>query len=203
MRKILDTLIFIFNPIWHIMLGKYDEKWDKEFNKLLSNYRFTEIGNHTANLNGKIIWIANYPYGCFESNINNDNFGGQSRLRPSRFTIIKAMRQLKKDKLYNSLIQNNEIVKISNDILDNLKEYTYEFTDNGFRFIPDLGVRNTHKFLLRLNERDRINYKIDPHIVMDDYFTMVDRLKDKYNILSHKVEFRDNEIDIIISFTGN
>jgi hypothetical protein len=88
------------SPAFWCMLYKYDAVWDKQFQYLLSKYKFTHIDECTAMLGTTEIWIANYPYACFTAyNYNYSDFCHPyfSINRPSRYTIIKAHRQLIRD----------------------------------------------------------------------------------------------------------
>jgi hypothetical protein len=96
--RIKDILTILFNPIWWNMNNKYCEKWDKELNDLMDNYKFetfifyNEISTHYIKIANKQIWIENYPYAAFTSH-------DVSGVRPSRFTILRAKRKMKYDLL--------------------------------------------------------------------------------------------------------
>ena len=110
-RKILDTFIIVFYPIFWGMNDPYDAYWDKQFNQTLDEYHFTEIGDYTAKLGPYEIWISNYPYSCYGIYTFDQymaigtpiSYGSEEYLnmikshRPSRYTILRAHRKLKKD----------------------------------------------------------------------------------------------------------
>jgi len=76
----------------------FDESWDQEFTKLLSNYRFTDIDYYYATLGERRIWIANYPHASFTLPTRKlSPFEDNTQVRPSRWTIYKARQNLKRD----------------------------------------------------------------------------------------------------------
>lgn len=91
MKDFFRNLQFIFRPNFWLMNDPYDKDWDNEFNMLLDEHTFSNIGEHTAKLGDTTIWISNYPFACFRKrNINK---------RPSRLTILRAKKLLDRDKL--------------------------------------------------------------------------------------------------------
>src|ERR1035437_7534762 len=115
MKQLLKDIITIAtNSIWWTMNTTYSKKWDKELNDLMKSHTFTldplvnlgaglaiaggffyytRNGNDeklicSANLGNNVIWVANHPYASFVPVVPNDN-----RHRPSRLTIIRAMRK--------------------------------------------------------------------------------------------------------------
>jgi hypothetical protein len=95
LQKILQNLYFIVRPRWWLMVGTYDERWDRKLNRLLDKYDFTEIGKHTAELNGREIWVSNYPYASMREHRGLYT----SNLLPSRKTILRAYKKLIEDDL--------------------------------------------------------------------------------------------------------
>jgi hypothetical protein len=94
-----SNLQFIFKPkFWH-MNEHYCKEWDVELKRLMSEHNFTDIENCTAKLDGRVIWVANYPYSSFmpyEPN-NKDLNKDKHKYRPSRLTIKRAMEKLEHD----------------------------------------------------------------------------------------------------------
>lgn len=91
MSRFIQNLKFIFMPHYWLMNGEYSNEWDNELNKLLDIYDFTKINEFTAYLGNTKIWINNYPYACFTPYYN-----GVASFRPSRQTIYRANKKLKR-----------------------------------------------------------------------------------------------------------
>lgn len=90
MRNILLNLQFIFKPDYWAIAGKYSRAMDKLINSLMDNYKFRTANGYVFHLGPvsftfqkgpKAIWI----------------WGNGSTLRPSRLTIQRAFKKLKKD----------------------------------------------------------------------------------------------------------
>lgn len=88
----LKNLTFVVRPRYWLMNYQYSKSWDIKLNKLLDEHTFTIIGRHTAKLGPIDLWISNYPYGSYR----NPSY----ICRPSRLTIIRCCKKLKKDQ-YN------------------------------------------------------------------------------------------------------
>ena len=82
MKDFFRNLQFIFRPNFWLMNDPYDKDWDNEFNMLLDEHTFSNIGEYTAKLGDTKIWISNYPFDCFRKRYVNK--------RPSRLTILRA-----------------------------------------------------------------------------------------------------------------
>ena len=72
------------------MNNSYSESWDKALNRLLDKYTFTNVTPYTAMLGDVKMWVANMPYAAFSPMIK----GKEHDARPSRLTIVRAMREL-------------------------------------------------------------------------------------------------------------
>ena len=100
MKKIIQWLFILFHPSFWILNNPYDKIWDREFMKLMSDYKFTDIDYYYATLGDKRLWIRNYPYASFvytyyDKDINP--FRKACEVRPSRWTIYQARQKLMKD----------------------------------------------------------------------------------------------------------
>lgn len=123
MKDFFRNLQFIFRPNFWLMNDPYDKDWDNEFNMLLDEHTFSNIGEHTAKLGDTTIWISNYPFACFRKrNINK---------RPSRLTILRAKKQLKLDILrkkheiqYNIIIDRYTPVEVTQPLLPPITRVT-------------------------------------------------------------------------------
>lgn len=87
------SLQFIFRPKWWLMNEPYSKEVDEIILQLLEKYEFKNICSTrcTAELGNAIIWIENRPYSCirlYKTCLND--------FRPSRLTILKALKKLKK-----------------------------------------------------------------------------------------------------------
>lgn len=91
MKDFFKSLQFIFRPKFWLMNDPYDKDWDNEFNRLLDEYTFSNIGDHTSKLGDTEIWVANYPLHQFRK--------CYIMKRPSRLTILRAKKQFDRDKL--------------------------------------------------------------------------------------------------------
>lgn len=60
--KYLIRFSFIFRPTYWVRNYRCSEEWDKELNSMLDKPVFEYTGSHTIKLNGKMVWISNYPY---------------------------------------------------------------------------------------------------------------------------------------------
>ena len=112
LKNFFLNLQFIFKPWYWIMSAPYSKDMDIHMNELMDKYTFTEYDYYTAYLGNIEIWVTNAPYGCmvpWNSTINNTG-------RPSRLTIQRGIRKLKKDcNIKDSLITTR--TKISDSLL--------------------------------------------------------------------------------------
>lgn len=90
-RLIRDLLLIACNLNFWMMLNKYSSLWDYELNELMKKHKFTQGDGYTARLGSNEIWVTNYPYGSFTGSVDG------KKVRPSRLTILRARRKLKKD----------------------------------------------------------------------------------------------------------
>lgn len=112
LKNFFLNLQFIFKPWYWIMNYPYSKDMDIHMNELMDKYTFTEYDYYTAYLGNIVIWVTNAPYGCivpYTTTIQNTG-------RPSRLTIQRGIRKLKKDcNIKDSLITTR--TKISDSIL--------------------------------------------------------------------------------------
>lgn len=54
----------LFSPKWWFRNGSTNKIWDKALKRILesNNIKFEYINNYKVNLNGFVVWVANYPY---------------------------------------------------------------------------------------------------------------------------------------------
>lgn len=57
----------LLSPSYWIRIYRYDSSYDKWLRLQLRNPIFTDMDKHTIKLNGKLIWIASYPYGSYRT----------------------------------------------------------------------------------------------------------------------------------------
>ena len=108
LKNFFLNLQFIFKPWYWIMNCPYSKDMDIHMNELMDKYTFTEYNYYTAYLGNIVIWVTNAPYGCIVP--------WDSTVRPSRLTIQRGIRKLKKDcNIKDSLITTR--TKISDSIL--------------------------------------------------------------------------------------
>lgn len=104
LKNLFLNLQFIFKPWYWVMNEHYSKDMDIHMNELMDKYTFTDYSAYTAYLGDNAIWVTNAPYGCmvpWNSIINNTG-------RPSRLTIQRGIRKLKKDcNIKDSLITTN------------------------------------------------------------------------------------------------
>ena len=112
LKNFFLNLQFIFKPWYWIMNCPYSKDMDIHMNELMDKYTFTDYSAYTAYLGDNEIWVTNVPYGCMVPwNGKIDKTG-----RPSRLTIQRGIRKLKKDcNIKDSLITTN--TKISDSLL--------------------------------------------------------------------------------------
>ena len=112
LKNFFLNLQFIFKPWYWIMSAPYSKDMDIHMNELMDKYTFTDYRTYTAYLGDNEIWVTNVPYGCIVPwNGKIDKTG-----RPSRLTIQRGIRKLKKDcNIKDSLITTR--TKISDSLL--------------------------------------------------------------------------------------
>ena len=95
MKSIKDILFTIFHSSYWIMLYPYSKEWDDQLNMLMECNTFKRKNEFIADLGNQEIWIKNYPYACFRP--INPGCLRPEVIRPSRGTIYKAWKKLRKD----------------------------------------------------------------------------------------------------------
>ena len=112
LKNFFLNLQFIFKPWYWVMNEHYSKDMDIHMNELMDKYTFTEYKYYTAYLGNIVIWVTNAPYACIVPwNGKIDKTG-----RPSRLTIQRGIRKLKKDcNIKDSLITTR--TKIFDSIL--------------------------------------------------------------------------------------
>lgn len=89
--NIILNIVVVINPVFWIQVGSQSKEWDKRLRNELENPSFSDVGKYTCKLNGRRIWISNYPYGY-----GNDHprFGSPQPLpaRKTRILLRKALR---------------------------------------------------------------------------------------------------------------
>jgi len=105
--KLIDkikSLKYLFKPDFWIMAFPYSEEWDYELTRAMGKYSFRliyypdgkTIDRYRAQIGPHIVWIENYPFAVFSPGKKNveKKFG---IVRPSRLTIERAYKKLKKE----------------------------------------------------------------------------------------------------------
>ena len=112
MKKFFQNLLFIFQPSYWLMNEKYNKDTDDLMNYLLDNFTFKSLGSEQiAQLGPFKIWIGNRPYSCmmpFDPCVRLKGSG-----RPSRLTIQKGIKKLKKEIKLLDTLTPKEIVEIA------------------------------------------------------------------------------------------
>ena len=208
LRKIKDFFIVNFNSEFKFFGRPYNKQWNRKLKRLLRDNIFTNITEHTADLGEVKIWIANYPYTTFHEYFNIRSTNQQrEEFRPSKMTILKAKRKLDAD--IQSQYKRYEVIRISKDQIDRhylteqLQEYIYDFTDNGFKYKLEATshLKNVN-LILKLSSVDK-NFKNSEVMIINDYLTIIDRLKDKYVVKEHSLTFdsKFTKIEIFLDYS--
>jgi hypothetical protein len=79
----------LLTPSCWIRNYPYSKEYDDICLKQLENPVFTNVGEHYAQLNGKLVWINNYPYAAFHL-----ERGRLAYKLPSRRTVFKLKEAL-------------------------------------------------------------------------------------------------------------
>lgn len=93
MSKLGFYLTLIFRPSFWVMNERYSASWDIELNHLMKQHSFKGCDSYTAQLDERLIWVANYPYGAFCPRYGMNNLP----FRPSRYTIYVAREKWESD----------------------------------------------------------------------------------------------------------
>lgn len=100
------------------MNKRYSREWDMELNKLLDQYKFTNIDSHHAKLGPAIIWVGNAPYACmhtyslFMQPPDPRYYPKFADVRPSRLTIIRCLEKLKLDARSPQEVRDEKLKKL-------------------------------------------------------------------------------------------
>jgi hypothetical protein len=129
------------------MQNPYDKEWDDKLKRLLKNCNFTNIGAHSAILGNSKIWISNHPYASFTDYETPFSTGS---MRPSRLTILKANKKLKKDMILDlgcvksrgemerehieELLQIQDTIKINQEQIREITEKIRNHPDNLLKY---------------------------------------------------------------------
>lgn len=91
MEWIKNIFFVITNPSYWIMNYPYNKEFDNWLLNAIKTHNFENFTEHSVVIDGKILWIANHPYGSFTPY--------DMELRPSRRTIYLAHSKYMKDYL--------------------------------------------------------------------------------------------------------
>lgn len=94
MVNIINWICVIINPSYWLMNHPFNEKWDQKLRGLLSEDVVIE-NRHKASFGGVGVWVENHPYASFAP-LDSSFFGSPIDIRPSRVTILKAGRIIRK-----------------------------------------------------------------------------------------------------------
>jgi len=78
----------LFTPRCWTQLHPYSKAWDAHLSKLIETHDFVNVGQHTAEIDGILVWIANHPYGSFHPYGHTED--KEIRVRAKRSTILRA-----------------------------------------------------------------------------------------------------------------
>jgi len=104
--KLIDkikSLKYLFKPDFWIMIFPYSEEWDYELTRAMDKYSFRliyyldgkTVDKHRAQVGPHFVWVKNYPYGVFSP--AKRTLVKLEEVRPSRLTIERAYKKLKKE----------------------------------------------------------------------------------------------------------
>lgn len=98
LENIKDFLFLITHSSYWLIDDtlRYSKEYDRWFNELLDNNKFTYRDEYIAELGGLKFWIGNQPFYCFNYIDDRDYPRRFGTLRPSRRTIYKAIKKLNK-----------------------------------------------------------------------------------------------------------
>lgn len=106
----MDFLFSLFNPKFWLMLSDYDKDIDEWLLNAMKHYEIEDTREYSKSnrifeilIDGKILWISNYPYKCYTYRVLQDKLYGVSmtednylNIRPSRLTIYKFNKKVEK-----------------------------------------------------------------------------------------------------------
>lgn len=103
MKIILEFLFVLVNPKYWLMFPKYNKEMDMWLLNAMKHYPIEDARRykysntlHEIKIDGKILWITNYPYNCFTYRaVRQELFNIEmtedyhEAIRPSCYTIYK------------------------------------------------------------------------------------------------------------------
>lgn len=106
----MNFLFGLFNPKFWLMLSDYDKDIDEWLLNAMKHYEIEDTREYSASnrifeilIDGKILWISNYPYKCYTYRVLQDKLYGVGitednylNIRPSRLTIYKFNKKVEK-----------------------------------------------------------------------------------------------------------
>lgn len=81
--KWLEQASFVARPRFWLRNEPYSAAWDAALNAMLDDPKIETRGSHTLLLNGKDIWVRNYPYSY------GHPYEWAHEVMPSRATVIR------------------------------------------------------------------------------------------------------------------
>ena len=99
----IKSLKYLFKPDFWRMLYPYSKEWDYELTRAMDKYSFKlvyyfdgkSIDRYVAQVGPHIVWVKNYPFLAFSPEKRTLKKFGE--VRPSRLTIERAYKKLKKE----------------------------------------------------------------------------------------------------------
>jgi hypothetical protein len=88
--KLYYWLKVLFSPSYWIMNNDYDREWDNELLEMMENPEI--VDSFYIRLNGKLLWITNWPYASLTSKNKKRSWrdsGSSETCRPSRATLMR------------------------------------------------------------------------------------------------------------------
>lgn len=98
MKYMLASILALINPAYWFSNHKTCYRYDRLLRNELKNPIFTDIGLYTCKLNGKEVWISNYPYA-----FGSPGSGLKNTILPRRSTRIILKYELDKAVIENGL----------------------------------------------------------------------------------------------------
>jgi len=98
MNELMYLLKVFVTPMCWIRTSGTNRIWDRAIRHELKNPKFTNYDRYTVELNGKQIWVANYPYASFT------DYATSSKGMPSRRTVFMFNDALTKASIDGNLV---------------------------------------------------------------------------------------------------
>jgi len=92
---------FIFSPEYWLFNSDYNKGWDDTILKILEDPKIERLDSHYITINGKTLWIANWPYAALVGKVETDtkatwrNSKVGKECRPSTMTLMKFDEMMK------------------------------------------------------------------------------------------------------------